>query len=191
MRRLRRIVLNAATVLSLLLSMATLALWIASGWIYLSVNHVAVDQANPTWLITEFAASSGYGELRFARVRTWYHTPTARLALGQISDPGGWHFRQHKVDDDLIDRPRAFLRNLKFRYLTDTRAMPMYGRDEDMSLYVPYWFPFLVGAFLPGLRLWRRSRRPLGARRNLCPACGYDLRATPDRCPECGRRATA
>ncbi|HET6252405.1 MAG TPA: hypothetical protein VFE47_32260 [Tepidisphaeraceae bacterium] len=50
-----------------------------------------------------------------------------------------------------------------------------------------------IGAFLLALAALRElllyMRRDAGrqkARRDLCPKCGYDLRASPQRCPECG-----
>jgi hypothetical protein len=49
---------------------------------------------------------------------------------------------------------------------------------------VPHWL--LLGL---GVLAWAciagRGRRSTA--RGLCPGCGYDLRATRDRCPECGR----
>ncbi len=49
------------------------------------------------------------------------------------------------------------------------------------------WQVVAVLATCPTLLLLRRFRCRLGRHGDgLCPACGYDLRATPDRGPECG-----
>ena len=51
---------------------------------------------------------------------------------------------------------------------------------------VPYWALMLLALALPAWQAVRRRAAARRARANGCAVCGYDLRATPDRCPECG-----
>jgi hypothetical protein len=63
----------------------------------------------------------------------------------------------------------------------------------ERSVTVPWWVPTLVASILPACWAtgrWARSRRTRRADGNHCRSCGYDLRATPDRCPECGTAVT-
>lgn len=59
------------------------------------------------------------------------------------------------------------------------------GVADSLRFAIPYWLQLLAFATAPTIFVFRwnkKRRRPKG----LCPKCGYDLRATPDRCPECG-----
>ena len=60
--------------------------------------------------------------------------------------------------------------------------------DGSANFWIPLWLfavPMTLASFMitrPLVIQWRRDQRGL----NICPTCGYDLRATPQRCPECG-----
>jgi len=68
-------------------------------------------------------------------------------------------------------------------------SAPGGGGMRMTGVKIPHWFVAGVFMILPaqwGRRAWlaRRARRRLASQ--LCVACGYDVRESAERCPECG-----
>jgi len=76
------------------------------------------------------------------------------------------------------------------------RTLSLIGTPQLFGPPVTFWDVFDSTALIaPGVALAvlvydrRRLRREQWRIDGLCPTCGYDLRATPQRCPECGSGA--
>ncbi|HEY8748372.1 MAG TPA: hypothetical protein VIM11_10380 [Tepidisphaeraceae bacterium] len=58
--------------------------------------------------------------------------------------------------------------------------------NSGWGVFLPLWPFALIGAIPLLRRLARRWVTRERASRERCVVCGYDIRTTPDRCPECG-----
>jgi hypothetical protein len=191
-RRLLRILLNAATVLSLMLSTATAAIWIRSHRI--CDNFTRRDSVRPSGVrIHDVCSKDGIFVWAMESRRIGSHAETAR--------GGVWQWEHFSYDRQLIGPSPAsrllwkptWWQQVGFIYhrgyqveMAETGNTPFV---PDFVVGLPYWAMTLFLVIPPALQLVSaivHRRAVARLKHGLCPSCGYDLRATPDRCPECG-----
>ena len=91
-------------------------------------------------------------------------------------DPGQFHFLGF-----VYKRGERFMN----RYMRESGVVALDAYPES-SVAVPYWALVTLFALLPLFWVWRLARRHFRRLPGHCVKCGYDLRASQDRCPECG-----
>jgi hypothetical protein len=170
-KRLRRIIFNWLTVVSLLLCVMTIFFWMRSYWISdcLGANRkwhsILFETGGGQFLFQHTSPIHGCGYEHVIGVFHSMDRSDGALELGKRMPGDTQHFRKWG-----------------FWIVTGER----WG-EEHQALFVPAWFAFAACVVLP-LAWWREKAtagRPTCVD-GTCRFCGYDLRATPDRCPECG-----
>lgn len=194
MRRVGRIFLNVLTVLSLLLFLATGAGWAVSRWYEVELSK-ADSPGRRNGMRLGFGVWSSASGFTAVRVRDSRRTPgdagaSWSLTARRASGAAGWD------DPMLAPVVKGWWRWWGFLHGTMNDPFPIEwdGPNPPQIKYeftvVPWWAVVATMSALPvgrGLPIMVRRRRT--RRRTLtghCRQCGYDLRATPGRCPECG-----
>jgi hypothetical protein len=197
MRRLARHVFTILSAVSLLLCVAVVVLWERSHSEILSLRRLTVTSpgARPNWDSTEVSAA--WGQLRLERAVT-RKDAAPQMTSTTVTDTGGWTLKRQPVLPGWQKPPvgmgtfwnRLGFARTQFNGMISVNGVTPAGYSQVTRTYeMPLW---LVGALagvwpviVVAVARLRRSRR-VGF--GYCAACGYDLRASPDRCPECGLR---
>jgi 4-amino-4-deoxy-L-arabinose transferase-like glycosyltransferase len=174
---LRRRLFTIASILSLVLCLATVALWVRSYW----VCHLVKRDLSVPGKPRELALVSNRGSLGIADV-----VPVRQLTpMG-----GGWRLVGECIGFFLYEGS-CFQWKTGFAGFELSEERQRNTGDWVTMLRVPHWF-ILALLLAPSsyVFLYRRRRRIHRLEHGQCEQCGYDLRATPERCPECGKSAT-
>jgi len=190
---MRQILLTLARLLSLVLCAATAVLWVRS--------IRALDEIYGSFGRTLFDVRSFNGRFE---IRT---REISQLRSDVTGNP--WLLNTPRPFDSLVPKPAyenmiarqrwplgetdewqrdaAFFQPIEYR-----PGRLCWGRQGPgiwvwvREIRIPYWLPLVGFGIAPVAAIAKRFRRKPADDATLCCACGYDLRATPSRCPECG-----
>jgi hypothetical protein len=164
MKRAGRIVLNGLTGLSLILAVLVAVMWVRSQWRSDAVwtsTRAGLTRPRAIFLSNGLAISAVH----------WVTPAPISMASYRSGLPlhGSWDHSCLGVGWEKKSSPIA----------------------SWTMIAIPYAYLLALFSLLPAIRLFHWVRRRGLNRPGHCATCGYDLRATPDRCPECGTLAAA
>jgi hypothetical protein len=173
---MRRKLATGVAVISLALCVASIALWIRS--------HTASD------LLSYYSGGS-----RDSRVLRNFpgsiHYIHGRLLVpgSKWSGPDGLSYR--RLGFGIVSPMPGLTRYVDWGgfavWSGETAAGPY--TQQTTAVAMPHWALTLLTLIAPlwwAMTLATHARTERRKRAGLCRSCGYDLRATPGRCPECG-----
>lgn len=168
--QLKRRLFNFAAIVSLLLCIGTVGLWVRAQFVSDWIQWTSDLQKN---------VPEDYGLRRAVSLAV--ATTPSRLIVDRwhCLIHSAWYAGYHREvvkagEEDWHDWHST--RWIRRDYVNNTDV-------SEMWISLPFWFLTLMFAtvFIATCRPWRVRAKP-----GCCPICNYDLRATPDRCPECG-----
>jgi hypothetical protein len=176
---------------SLLLFLGICVLWGRSYW------YVSYWDSHRYWNTDgrghrdEFWAISYHGGLCYAHSLLWAEDDSAILLFassqhGRRWDATGEKWKGHPAHNGFVHRTYA---GFGYERWDSVKAGDLKVTGTTWAIAVPYWGVAALFAGPPAgwLLVFRRARSAGWRLRHMrCFRCGYDLRATPGRCPECG-----
>ena len=190
---IKRLVARTSVTTSLVLSLGVTVMWVLSYFHGDNFNVGRHTWAGPVGgLVRQDAWHIMSGRGGVSMWRTYLHYPPS-MAEGEAANPDGqWHFghssvtpNQYGGDFGLFWRGRDQGRVVAgFGYVARPKEIIWGARYHAVILPWPFILLVLGGPLLRWLHL--RRRRMLRDRMGLCAHCGYDLRQSSGKCPECG-----
>ena len=186
---MRRYITTTLIVLCTLLFMGVTVIWIRSYWITDAWAYQRLHVGHQQQVLIGYRSWSCRGTLGVSRVAYGHR--------GDASEVEAWQHAYRYIHWQGTDywHPGWVAPHSLFQSLTCFRIHSVVDNTipEESARIVLVTLPLWVITALCAAPIGVSSLRTLRNRRRLvkglCLACGYDLRATPDHCPECGERA--